>query len=75
MYAASAFQIYGNLIPRILDESFTDSASGEQIGRRYAGPEWSVPATFEECESFIKWQAYSIGLDPGERAELDRRLP
>lgn len=44
---ARRFVLYGNLIPRILDEAHKD-ARGMDDGRSYAGPTWSLVMTWDE---------------------------
>lgn len=66
---AKIFQIrmlftYGNLMPRILDES--TAASGQQ-GRLFAGPEWEVVLSQEEMNNlhgeYRKLSGFSSELD------------
>lgn len=47
--------LYGNMLPRILDESVVKD--GQQVGRSYASPEWAVPVKWEEGQA-LHWRYY-----------------
>jgi hypothetical protein len=51
LYEVRALTVYGNMLPRILDESTQDRA-GRNDGRRFAGAEWSLAVDFAEAGAY-----------------------
>lgn len=61
------FVLYGNLIPRILDEAHKD-ARGMDDGRSYAGPTWSLVMTWEEGTALDKALIAQTGFSEADYA-------
>lgn len=51
VYESRALTLYGNYVPRILDEAFEDR-QGRRYGRKYAGPEWAIVITMDEIGDY-----------------------
>lgn len=50
LFEVRALTLYANMLPRILDEAITDEKDPKvYLGHRYAGAEWAVTLSFEEC--------------------------
>jgi hypothetical protein len=75
--AASLFRVrmltlFGNMYPRILDEMITEQG-GMFAGRHYAGPDWRVELTMEECQAYNRWLYRIIGVTSAEMEAYTKR--
>ncbi len=64
--------VYGNMLPRILDEWYKDP-QGRNDGRRLAGPEWALALAFDECAPAANWHLALAGFTPQEYHEIEDR--
>jgi len=64
---ARRFVLYGNLIPRVLDEAHKD-ARGLDDGRSYAGPTWSLVMTWDEGTALDKALIAQTGFSEADYA-------
>jgi hypothetical protein len=67
-----ALTVYGNMLPRILDEWYKDR-QGRDDGRRLAGPEWALALGFDECGPAANWHLALAGFTPQEYHEIEDR--
>lgn len=65
IHEARALTLYGNFVPRILDEAIKDR-HGRNDGRRFCGPEWAIVITMEEVGAYGRWQLARAGFTPGQ---------
>jgi hypothetical protein len=63
------FTLYGNLIPRVIDEAETD-AQGRPVGRQDAGPGWSLAMTWEESQAVDRGLVAQTGISIDDYAAI-----
>lgn len=61
LYEVRMLTVYGNMIPRVLDETFTDRR-GVNYGREYCGPEWAIALTWDEMVEYSRDLKRRTGL-------------
>lgn len=71
LFAARMLALYGNLVPRLLDDAVTEG--GEPVGRRWAGPEWRVAIALHESAAYNRWELAQAGFTPDRYDALGRR--
>jgi hypothetical protein len=67
------FVIYGNLIPRVIDEGSQDSR-GLSNGRIYAGPTWGIAMTSDEGYAVDHYLIEATGFTRADYKALDKAV-
>lgn len=65
--------LYGNIMPRILDETWVDREQ-RPIGHRWAGPDWAVAVAQEQVTETLKALIAESGMAPAD-FELSATTP
>lgn len=64
------FMVYGNLIPRVIDEAHQDRR-GLNDGRTYAGSSWSLAMTWEEGQAASRLLVSRTGYTSEEYGDVE----
>lgn len=73
LYEVRMLTVYGNMVPRILDEAFTDRR-GVNYGREYCGPEWAIVLTWDEMVEYSRSLKRRAGLTDAQYDAFEDRV-
>lgn len=73
LYEVRMLAVYGNMIPRVLDEAFVDRR-GVNYGREYCGPEWAIALTWDELVEYSRELKRRTGLTDAQYDAFEDRV-